>query len=247
MLLDRHRIARLIELSALERTLSGPERMLREQDVALLIKAAYDDASDAARAAFMTRVGKMPTSAWPWSAVQAASAGTRPRGGGGIGNVAVPQAVVPTIPAALILLRGQVDSADAEPSNRLPDRDTSVDWEPLHKALDGWNTAMIQRWIGPQGWVIPGGSRVPKDGQDAGATSGAPGETTGGTPGGGTGLPAPQSTGAPPPLWKQPAVVAAGAAALVVTGVTVYALTRDSAGERLAAEMDRQAREAARR
>jgi phage tail tape-measure protein len=48
---------------------------LREEDVALLVKAAYDDASDAARAAFMARVQPMPTTAWPWSAVQAKGAG----------------------------------------------------------------------------------------------------------------------------------------------------------------------------
>ena len=51
MLLNRHRIAKLIELADLERRLTGPERMLREEDVALLVKAAYDDATDAARAA----------------------------------------------------------------------------------------------------------------------------------------------------------------------------------------------------
>ena len=49
MLLDRHRIAKLIELADLERRLTGAERQQREEDVALLIKAAYDDASDAAR------------------------------------------------------------------------------------------------------------------------------------------------------------------------------------------------------
>jgi hypothetical protein len=70
MLLNRHRIAKLIELADLERRLAGPERMLREEDVALLVKAAYDDASDAARAAFMARVQAMLATAWPWSAVQ---------------------------------------------------------------------------------------------------------------------------------------------------------------------------------
>ena len=70
MLLNRHRIAKLIELADLERRLAGPERLLREEDVALLVKAAYDDASEAARAAFMARVQPMPVAAWPWSAVQ---------------------------------------------------------------------------------------------------------------------------------------------------------------------------------
>ena len=74
MLLNRHRIAKLIELTDLERRLTGPERMLREEDVALLVKAAYDDATDAARAAFMARVQSLPVTAWPWSAVQVKAA-----------------------------------------------------------------------------------------------------------------------------------------------------------------------------
>ena len=38
MLLNRHRIAKLIELADLERRLAGPERLLREEDVALLAR-----------------------------------------------------------------------------------------------------------------------------------------------------------------------------------------------------------------
>jgi hypothetical protein len=92
-LLDRHRVDKLIELTDLERTVAGPERTLREPDVATLIKAAYDDAEDTARAAFMARVQSMPTSAWPWSAVQAPPPAARPPRdvrprGGGIGTSA---------------------------------------------------------------------------------------------------------------------------------------------------------------
>ena len=126
MLLDRHRLTKLAELSALERSLKGPERTIREVDVALLIKAAYDDASEEARAEFMARVSKYPTSAWPWSAVQAA-AGMQPRGGGGgnVGDIAIPMPFVPTKPALLILIRGQAESADVDPGNRLPARGTA--------------------------------------------------------------------------------------------------------------------------
>ncbi len=240
-LLDRHRVVKLIELAALERTVAGPERLLREQDVALLIKAAYDDASDTGRAAFMARVQAMPTSAWPWSAVQAPARpplDVRPRGGG-IDNIAVPQPVVPATPALLLLLRGQTDSADADPGNQIPDRNSpeGAAWEGLHTALDRWDTATIRRYIRAQGWVVPGND-APKEGQDAGATSGAPAENPGPAPG----LPATQSTATP--LWKQPVVLAVGATALVATSVTVYALTRDSASKRLEAELERQAREA---
>ena len=83
MLLNRHRLLRLIELAELERRVLGPERMLREEDVALLVKAAYDDATDLARAEFLNRVRPMPTSAWPWSAVQAMTPRSGNARGGG--------------------------------------------------------------------------------------------------------------------------------------------------------------------
>lgn len=226
--IDRHRIARLVELSAAERTLKGPERLLREEDVKLLIKAAYDDATDAARADFMARVQKMPTSAWPWSAVQA----TAPRGGGTGGSlgsvVAVPKPVAPTTPALLVLIRGQADSADVDPGNRIPDRGTpeAAEWEPLHKAIDAWDTQALLKFIGPQGWISMLGTtsgQVPKD-TGSGATSGAPaGSISPGMPAGS--VPAPPSPEAPATMnWQRPAVIAAGAAVVVAAGVVVYSL-----------------------
>ncbi len=86
--------------------------------------------------------------------------------------------------------------------------------------------------------TVPG-AEGPRESQDDGATSGAPAPAPSGTT---PGLPATQP--APVPLWKQPAVLVAGATALVATGVTVYALTRDSASRRLEAELERQAGEA---
>jgi len=240
MLIDRHRVARLAELSARERSLKGPERTIREEDVALLIKAAYDDATEAARAEFMATVAKLPTSAWPWSAVQAAA--TRPRGGGGvIGGLANPMPFVPTRPALLILIRGQAESADVDPGSRLPTRGSAegVQWEPLYTALDAWDTATILRWIGPQGWVSSAGTTAgaaPSGGTSDGATAGQPAE--------GAGLPAPQTSPPVAPMWRQPAVLAAGAVALVATGVTVYALTRPGDQARLEAELLRRQREA---
>ena len=227
--IDRHRVARLVELSAAERTAKGPERQLREEDVRLLIRAAFDDATDAARADFKSRMEKFPTSAWPWSAVQA----TAPRSGGGIDSLGL-AFVVPKpamTPALLVLIRGQADSADIDPGNRLPDRGTpeAAAWETLHKALDTWDTPKITRAIGPQGWVsmIGGGSgHVPKD-TDSEPTSGAPpGGKSPGMPAGG-GAPAPQPPAEMPTIsFKHPAVIAAGAAVIVAGGVVVYALNR---------------------
>lgn len=246
LILDRHRVARLVELSARERSLKGPERTIREEDVSLLIKAAYDDATEEARAAFMARIAAYPTSAWPWSAVQAVPV-LQARGGGGgdpMTGIVKPMPVVPTRPALLILIRGQAESADVDPGNRLPARGTGegAEWEPLHAALDAWDTATILRWIGPQGWVSSAGTT-------AGAPVGAPAveappATTDDQAGeGASALPAAQSSTTPTPMWRQPAVLAAGAAAIVATGVTVYALTRPGDRERLEAELLRRQRE----
>ena len=239
MLLDRHRIAKLIELADLERRLTGAERQQREEDVALLIKAAYDDASDAARAAFMARVQPMPVAAWPWSAVQVNAA--RSRGGvaaGGVaaGNVAsavggraiaglsaTPAAVIPPL---LLLIRGEAESADVEPGNRLPDRGTpeATTWEPLHRALDRWDTLAITGWIGPQGWVNPSGAVTgpPTQNADAGATSGSSADATGSPPD--------PSSPAPSFSWRSPTVVAAGATVASTLGVVLFSLRRRGAG-----------------
>ncbi|MBL9102740.1 MAG: hypothetical protein JNL82_17470 [Myxococcales bacterium] len=231
-LLDRHRVTRLIELADLERRVAGPERLLREEDVSLFIKAAYDDASDAARAEFLTRVKPAPTSAWPWSAVQAAT----PRGGGrgGIGGIVFSPAPGALAPAALILVLGQVDTIDADPGNRIPDRGgpEGAAWEPLYKALDLWDTATIKKWIAPQGWMTTSGTMA---GQTSGGGVNIGGETGNGgvNPGGGqtgtggmnNGNGQPDAKPPPPAFsWRHPAVLVAGATALTTVGVTLYAL-----------------------
>lgn len=222
MLLDRHRMARLIELSALERTVRDPERSLREEDVALLIKAAYDDATEAARAAFMGRVKAMPTSTWPWSAVQALA----PRAATGVGRIVgvtiAPPPGAPITPPLLILLRGQADAMDADPGNRLPDRETpeGIPWEPLHRALDTWDTATIAAWIGPTGWVSRAGATA---GQQVPAGTGPTGTNHGTTP---EGAPGPASTPPAAFSWKHPAVIAAGASVASTIGVLLFSRRR---------------------
>ena len=226
MRLSRHRMTLLLELSAQERTLTGPERMLREQDVARLIKAAYDEASEPARAEFMARVQPMPTSAWPWSAVQAMV----PRGGGGgIGIGIIAPKPLAVAPAALILLRGQAESADASPGDTLPARGApeGAEWEPLYRALDTWDTATIARWIGPQGWMNPTGA------SPGGASGNSPDGSTSGPPAGGMVPTQPVPVDPSAPLWRSPVVVATGAVAVVATGVAIYALARSSGVKRL--------------
>jgi hypothetical protein len=238
MPLDRYRMSRLVELSDLERRVTGTERQRREEDVALLIKAAYDDASDAARAEFVRRAKQIPENAWPWAAVQAA--GGQP-------------------PAVLVLLRGQAASADLDRGNQIPDRGRpeAAAWAPLYAALDAWDTATIKRWITPQGWAPPAiriattmaqprpasgsiGGRLPGNG-GGGVRPGNGGSSPGGSglPGGGV---APGNGGVAPPTqpdaggpieppppaaefsWRHPAVIAAGATMLTTLGVALYSL-----------------------
>ncbi|HUR49169.1 MAG TPA: hypothetical protein VMY88_06520 [Acidimicrobiales bacterium] len=220
MYFDRHRLATLVELSALERTLRGPERLRHEEYVALLVKAAYDDATEPARAEFMARIKTMPETAWPWSTVQSMA----PRGGGGDGPGAkVSLSPKPELyaPAALILIRGQAESADADPGNRLPDRAApeGAAWTPLHKALDIWDTKTILAWIGPQGWMNPAAAQVPKD-TGNGVTPPGNGDVK---PSSGSDLPVPQP---PAPgsavTWTHPVVLAAGGVVVVVGAVALY-------------------------
>lgn len=227
MLLDRHRVARAIELSALERVAQGPERLAREEDVALLVKAAYDDATDGARAEFMARVHMMPVTAWPWSAVQAAL--PRVVGGAVVGGslgsvVATPKG--PTTPAVLVLLRGQAASADIDPGNRLPDRGgpEAMAWEPLYRALDTWDTSTIVRWIGPQGWINAATASAGSPARESGAPAPA---------GDGKDLPAPQPAGERTIPWTHPVMLAAGAVVVVAAGTVLYTLAQERSRRQL--------------
>jgi hypothetical protein len=244
MLLNRHRLLRLIELAELERRVLGPERMLREEDVALLVKAAYDDATDLARAEFLNRVRPMPTSAWPWSAVQAMTPRSGNARGGGGANVVYSPAPGALAPATLVLLRGQADGADADPGNRVPDRGQpdATAWESLHKALDLWDTATIKKWIGPQGWVAGGmatsqapsggvgvaspNGEQPNGGPNGGGQqpSGGGQPNGGGQPSGGTGQTETSPPTAIPFSWRHPAVIVTGATVATTVGVTLLAL-----------------------
>ncbi len=224
-LLDTDRMTQLVELSALERVAQGAERLQAEEAVSLLLHAAYTDAKEDARADFMARVGKLPTSEWPWSAVRA----TAPRsavGVGSIGSVAATPRPNPW-PLLLVLLRGQAESADIDPGKRLPDRGTpeGAAWEPLYRALDAWDTHTIVKWIGPRGWVSP-----------SGASAGQVKETgTGGTAGDGAGkdLPVPQAAGEWVIPWTHPAMLVAGAVVVVATGAVIYTYAEHRSRRRL--------------
>jgi hypothetical protein len=193
--------------------------------VALLIQAAYDDATEEARADFMARVAKMPTSEWPWSAVRAVS----PRAAASIGSVATAPRPSPS-PAALVLLRGQAESADIDPGNRsrIAARPRAPSWEPLYRALDAWDTKTISEVDRAPGMgERDGGDRREGDRQRA---SGAPG---GEVNGGGKELPVPQPADAPAIPWTHPAMLAAGAVVVVAAGVVIYTFAQDRGRRRL--------------
>lgn len=228
MLVNPHRVATLITLADLERRVTGPERMLRESDVAALVKAAYDDAMDPARAAFMARIQPMPVAAWPWSAVQVKA--VRSSGGGGaaaaggraIGAFA-PNATA-VIPPALLLIRGEAESADAEPGSRLPERGTpeGAAWEPLHRALDSWDTATITRWIGPQGWILPNGAAMGQSAPTGGEPSRPP---SGGSPDAGI-APIDSPTSPTAFSWRSPTAIAIGTTVASTLGIVLFSLRR---------------------
>ncbi len=200
--LDRNRVSQLIDLNAAERTLTGVERTIREEQVAILIKAAFDEASEQARADFMARMKTFPVTAWPWSAVQTLPPALPKPAGGGFSLQAKIDGGPGRVPALMILLRGQVTAADQSPGNDLPTRGTTEAflYEPLYAALDAWDTATIKRWIGPQSWSSGTGSQQqPASEADDGATSGPPTD--------GSALPATTTV----PVWRsRPVLIGAG-------------------------------------
>lgn len=239
--LDRNRVWQLIELSAAERTAKGPERLVRENDVQQLLKAAWDDANQQARDSFLARVDKQMNN-WPWSAVQAIS--VRGGGGGGIGQIALPKPTLQTTPALLLLLMGQVDLPDVDPGNRIPDRKSpdGAAWEGLYRALDTWDTDTIKKWWSPTGWVPADQATqgAPKnegfDPAGRGENSGPAAPAGGSTPG-----PAPSGTSLPAQVtepWTTRRVVVIAGVTFVVTGVAVVSYMSAARARELARYTD---------
>lgn len=226
-IIDRNRVAQLDALATAERTLEGPERSMREAEVATLIKAAYDDATDQARAEFMAKVKPLPVATWPWSAVRSGTPRASVVNYQFEPNVLLGKAPTPaasSAPPVLILIMGQAPTTEPSAGNEVPDRLSTAGqaWAPLYKALDTWNTPVINAWISPTGWMDPTGV----------ATSGAPaGGESSGEP---AGTVDPAAAVAVPSRWPTWAPMAAAAAGVFVlaTGLTI-AVTRVSDARRL--------------
>ena len=228
MLVDRHRIAAVIELSRVPEA----ERAAHQDALETLLVYLYQNATPAARAGFLKRMDPLPASAKPWGAL------ARPNPSQWVG-------LGPPVPAVLVLLLGQQDDDpdSAEDGNRLPDRDSKAGapWAPLYAALDRWDTAAILQHVGPTGWQLPPSRPVALDAGYAVELAPAPIVLTLNRPGTGTtptdtpqptptpsvpDVPSGELTPAVVPLWRQPAVLAGGAAALTLGGLVVYALAR---------------------
>ena len=226
MLVDRHRIAAVIELSRVPEA----ERAAHQDALETLLVYLYQNATPATRAAFLQRMDPLPASAKPWGAL------ARPNPAQWVG-------LGPPVPAVLVLLLGQQDDDpdSAEDGNRLPDRDSKAGapWAPLYAALDRWDTATILQHVGPTGWQLPPVRPVALDTGYAAELAPAPVVLAPNRPGTGTtptdtpqpaptvpDVPSGESTTAVVPMWRQPAVLAGSAAALTLGGLVVYALAR---------------------
>lgn len=152
MLIDRHRVAALLELSRIAGN-SEAERVASQPALETLLVALYAAATPTARERFTQRMERLPASEKPWGALRH--------------DPASQLALGPALPPVVYLVLGQRDDDPdaAEDGNRLPDRDlkTGQPWLPLYAAFDRWDTLVIAAHIGPMGWQLPLSRSTPLD------------------------------------------------------------------------------------
>lgn len=145
MLIDRHRLAVLLRLSAIADS-SEVEQAAHRDELEALLVAVFAAATPSARERFKKRVEHVPEDSRPWAFVR------RPAPTSGI-------AFGPLAPPVVLLVLGQLDDDPdaAEDGNRLPDRDAKegAPWQPLYAAIDRWDATIVRRHIGPTGWILP--------------------------------------------------------------------------------------------
>jgi hypothetical protein len=219
LLLDRHRVAILLELCRLGAA-SEAARVANSDALGTVLLGLYNGATTSARKAFLDRMNPLPQSQKPWGAV-------------------TPTPSHPT-PAVVLLLYGQRDDDPdaAEDGNRLPERGSAVaaPWEPLYAAIDRWDLDAIVRFIGPLGWRVPLADAVLK-GSEADQGEPAPPMVPVPNPGPAPPLPpVPRPPDPSPPVpanfWRRPEVlVAGGVGAGLLVAVLFQSLRRPSAPE----------------
>lgn len=227
MLIDRHLVAELIDLSGIAGG-SAADRQAHQDALETLLVRLYTGSTPAARQAFRTRLDPIPQDQKPWAAV------LRPDPTQWIG-------LGPPVPAVLFLVLGQVDDDPdaAEDGNRLPDRDSmqGAPWAQLYAALDRWDTTAIQRHIGPTGWTALIERPVPLDQGAAVERMPArvvlspppmspvmdPNPGPAPTPTSDTRAPAPMEA---PAFWQNPVVIAGTVATVAVGSALAFSLAR---------------------
>jgi len=219
LLLDRHRVAILLELCRLGAA-SEAARVANSDALGTVLLGLYNGATTSARKAFMDRMNPVPQSQKPWAAV-------------------IPTPSNPT-PAVVTLLYGQRDDDPdaAEDGNRLPERGSAAaaPWAPLYAAIDRWDLDAIARFIGPLGWRVPLAEAVLKGAE---ADQGELVPPMGPVPNPGPAPPLPPvprppdpSPPAPANFWQRPEVlVAGGVGAGLLVAVLFQSLRRPSAPE----------------
>lgn len=212
MLIDRHRLAILVELTRLGGA-SEAARIANRDALETVLVTMYTAASESARLTFRARMDPIAQTEKPWAAVLKTPANLTP--------------------AVITLIYGQVDDDPdaAEDGNRLPDRGTldAAVWAPLFSAIDRWDLPAIAEFIGPLGWQLPLVRPTELD-------VGVPVELTPvPSPGPAPPLP-PLPVPAPPPspappekFWRRPAaLVVGGVGAGVLISIVARGLMRTS-------------------
>ena len=150
MLVNRHHARYLIDLGQVAQGKSTEQLAPLKDRLDAFLNTLGAAATPAGRRAFQEQMERLPKDDRPWSAVRRPDPTTR---------IAPDARSTGTGPPAVALLLAQVDDDpdSDEDGNRIPDLNApdAAPWADLHQALLRWDTAGIQRWIGPLGWQRP--------------------------------------------------------------------------------------------
>ncbi len=148
MLVDRHHAQYLIDLGQVAEGKSAEQLEPLKDRLDTFLNTLGGAATPAARRAFEEQQQRLAKD--PWAAIR------RPDPTSHIAlDASTPRRTSPAV--ALLLAQVDDDPDSDEDGNRIPDVNAADagPWVDLHQALLRWDTAEIQRWIGPLGWQSP--------------------------------------------------------------------------------------------
>lgn len=139
--LDRHRVELLLDYAGVG---EGDRTEALTEDVRVYVQIAYDQATDVARAAFVS-VTEGIAGEWPWTAVVPINL-----------ELETADEFLASVeygpPAILLLLGRDVSEADSlDPDSILTDE---IGESALADAIRRWETDAITEAIGPDGWIM---------------------------------------------------------------------------------------------